>query len=146
MYKSCISILAKLCICTHYESVSQLMGQHMKPQEYIQEQAKSPLCTMLSPALQITYQSLTGSVDAHAFPTCICALLPAVMFDIVQQASFLMDSFGLLSKCNKLCRAEQFRTTYKKQDAKSIGSNYTLLVTTFGFSLLCQIKAVPTTA
>lgn len=30
--------------------------------------------------------------------TCICALFPAVMFDIVQQASFLIDSLGLLNK------------------------------------------------
>lgn len=30
--------------------------------------------------------------------TCICALFPAVMLDMVQQASFLMDSLGLLNK------------------------------------------------
>lgn len=47
--------------------------------------------------------------------TWIWALFPAVILDIVQQASFLIDSLGLLSKCSKLCRAEQFRITWTQK-------------------------------
>lgn len=43
--------------------------------------------------------------------TCICARFPAVILEIVQQASFLMDSLGLLRRCNRDCNAEQFRIT-----------------------------------
>lgn len=48
---------------------------------------------------------------AVTIPTCICALLPAVMLEIVQQASFLMLSLELLSKYNRLGKALQLRIT-----------------------------------
>lgn len=46
-------------------------------------------------------------------PACtwICALFPAVMLDTVQQASFLMDSLGLLRRCSRHGSAEQFKIT-----------------------------------
>lgn len=44
--------------------------------------------------------------------TWICALFPAVMLDMVQHASFLMDSLGLLNKWRRQGRAEQFRITF----------------------------------
>lgn len=44
--------------------------------------------------------------------TCICARFPAVMLEIVQQASFLMDSLGLLRRWSRDCSAEQFRITW----------------------------------
>ena len=43
--------------------------------------------------------------------TCICCRFPAVIFEIVQQASLLMDSFGELSKWRRQCITEQLRTT-----------------------------------
>lgn len=43
--------------------------------------------------------------------TCIWALLPAVIFEMVQQASFRIDSLGLLSKWSRQGRAEQLRIT-----------------------------------
>ena len=54
----------------------------------------------------------TGGQRVKLLSTCICALLPAVILEIVQQASFLMLSLELLSKCNKLGRALQLRITY----------------------------------
>lgn len=45
-------------------------------------------------------------------PTCICALFPAVMLEMVQHASFFIDSFGLLRRCSRQGRAEQFNTTW----------------------------------
>lgn len=44
--------------------------------------------------------------------TWICALFPAVMLDMVQHASFLMDSLGLLNKWRRQGRAEQFKITF----------------------------------
>lgn len=44
--------------------------------------------------------------------TCICALFPAVMLEMVQHASFLIDSLALLRRCSKQGRAEQFNTTW----------------------------------
>lgn len=43
--------------------------------------------------------------------TCICARFPAVMLEMVQQASFLMDSLVLESRWRRQGRAEQFNTT-----------------------------------
>lgn len=37
------------------------------------------------------------------------------MLETVQQASFLMDSFGVLSKWRRQGRAEQFRITYSER-------------------------------
>lgn len=54
---------------------------------------------------------LPSSTGSHTH-TWICALFPAVMLDTVQQASFLMDSLGLLSRCNRHGNAEQFRITW----------------------------------
>lgn len=48
--------------------------------------------------------------------TWICALFPAVMLDMVQHASFLMDSLGLLNKCRRQGRAEQFRITFGRKE------------------------------
>lgn len=45
--------------------------------------------------------------------TCICARFPAVMLEIVQQASFLIDSLGLLRSWRRDCSAEQFKITYE---------------------------------
>ena len=39
--------------------------------------------------------------------------MPAVTFDIVQHASFLIFSFALLSKCSRHGNAEQFIIIYK---------------------------------
>lgn len=50
-------------------------------------------------------------------PTCICALLPAVMLEIVQQASFRMLSLELLSKYNRLGNALQFRITCGRKNS-----------------------------
>lgn len=50
--------------------------------------------------------------------TWICALFPAVMLDMVQHASFLMDSLGLLNKWRRQGRAEQFRITLGKKEAQ----------------------------
>lgn len=58
--------------------------------------------------------------EPASFITWICALFPAVMFDIVQHASFLIDSLGLLSKCSKLCRAEQFNITWERERKRLI--------------------------
>lgn len=44
--------------------------------------------------------------------TCICARFPAVMFEMVQQASLRIDSLALLRRCSRQGRAEQFNTTY----------------------------------
>lgn len=44
--------------------------------------------------------------------TWICALFPAVMLEMVQHASFFIDSFGLLRRCSRQGRAEQFNTTW----------------------------------
>ena len=38
--------------------------------------------------------------------TCICSLLPAVILEIAQHASFLMDSLALPSRCSRHGRAE----------------------------------------
>ena len=43
--------------------------------------------------------------------TWIWALFPAVMFETVQQASFLIDSFELLNKCKRQGKAEQIKIT-----------------------------------
>ena len=51
--------------------------------------------------------------DNKLIPTCICALFPAVILEIVQHASFRMLSLELLSKCNRLGSALQFRITYQ---------------------------------
>lgn len=50
--------------------------------------------------------------------TWICALFPAVMLDMVQHASFLMDSLGLLNKWRRQGRAEQFRITFGRKEAE----------------------------
>lgn len=47
--------------------------------------------------------------------TCICALFPAVMFEMVQHASLRIDSLALLRRCSRQGRAEQFNTTYTQQ-------------------------------
>lgn len=41
---------------------------------------------------------IIGDLGKTQCCTCICALFPAVMLDMVQQASFLIDSLGLLNK------------------------------------------------
>ena len=41
-------------------------------------------------------------------------LFPAVIFDIVQQVSFLIDSFDADNKWCKAARTEQFNTTCNK--------------------------------
>lgn len=51
--------------------------------------------------------------DSQCNPTCICALFPAVILEIVQHASFRMLSLELLSKCNRLGSALQLRITYQ---------------------------------
>lgn len=43
--------------------------------------------------------------------TWICARFPAVMLEMVQQASFFIDSLGLLRRLSSDCSAEQFKTT-----------------------------------
>lgn len=50
--------------------------------------------------------------------TWICALFPAVMLDMVQHASFLMDSLGLLNKWRRQGRAEQFRITFGRKEGE----------------------------
>jgi len=44
--------------------------------------------------------------------TWICSVFPAVIFDIVQQASLRFDSFGLYNKPNNDGRALLFKTSY----------------------------------
>ena len=56
--------------------------------------------------------SSTSTFSRNSQPTCICCLFPAVMFDIVQQASFLMDSLGADSKCRRQGRAPQLMMTW----------------------------------
>ena len=46
------------------------------------------------------------------FFTWICALLPAVILEIVQHASFRMDSFWLLRRCKRQGSAEQLSITW----------------------------------
>lgn len=57
--------------------------------------------------------------------TCICARFPAVMFEMVQQASLRIDSLALLRRCSRQGRAEQFNTTYDDGDA--VHQKYTWL-------------------
>lgn len=60
-------------------------------------------------------RSLLDPVSLQAWSecvTCICALFPAVMLEMVQHASFFIDSFGLLRRCSRQGRAEQFNTTW----------------------------------
>jgi len=44
--------------------------------------------------------------------TCICCLFPAVILDIVQEASFLIDSLGDARRCSRQGSAEQLRITW----------------------------------
>lgn len=48
--------------------------------------------------------------------TWICALFPAVMLEMVQHASFRIDSLALLRRCSRHGRAEQFSTTWNTED------------------------------
>ncbi len=50
---------------------------------------------------------IRGGIVFASMTACICCLFPAVIFDIVQQASFRIPFFGLLSRANKHGRAEQ---------------------------------------
>lgn len=70
--------------------------------------------------------SLCIELLKHAH-TCICARFPAVILEMVQHASFLMDSFGLLSRWRRLCRAEQLRITCLKEN--ELHSKYVLATT-----------------
>jgi len=69
-------------------------------------------CFTLSwcPTFSLQHKSLH---DNKSNPTCICALFPAVILEIVQHASFRMLSLELLSKCKRLGSALQFRITYQ---------------------------------
>lgn len=49
--------------------------------------------------------------DGRGCITCICPLFPAVMLEMVQHASFRIDSLALLRRCSRQGRAEQFSTT-----------------------------------
>lgn len=51
------------------------------------------------------------NMDCFFEITCICCRLPAVIFDIVQQASFLTASLVELSRCSRQGNAEQFKIT-----------------------------------
>lgn len=55
--------------------------------------------------------------------TWIWARFPAVMLDTVQQASFLMDSLGLLRRWSKHGSAEQFKITWdESRGAKDLNA------------------------
>lgn len=60
--------------------------------------------------------------------TWIWARFPAVMLDTVQHASFLMDSLGLLSRCSKHGRAEQFKITWDDSSIRGQCLYFTLHV------------------
>lgn len=55
--------------------------------------------------------------------TCIWLRLPAVMLEMVQQASLRMDSLLLLSKCRRHGNAEQLRTTWRRWHSEKLQGN-----------------------
>lgn len=68
-------------------------------------------------------------VSQSGWSTWICTLFPAVILETVQQASFLMDSFGLLSRWSRQGRAEQFRITWHKTEQHNRSENCSYCLT-----------------
>lgn len=65
----------------------------------------------------------TSCPNCQSCLTCIWLRLPAVMLEMVQQASLRMDSLLLLSKWRRQGKAEQLRTTC----TRSSGKNYKVI-------------------
>lgn len=87
-------------------TIQNLWPQYLKGNKILLE--ANNLQPLMSPCLPTWH---THPDIPPVCSTCIWALLPAVIFEIVQQASFRIDSLGLLSKWRRQGSAEQLRMT-----------------------------------
>lgn len=107
----CLLPCAKLCYLQDIDERRQQTCIYHHLQEVGNNLLAAPIVSFSISGNKKKEAFFSSLVCKNAQHTCICALFPAVMLEIVQHASFLIDSLGLLRSWSRDCSAEQFRIT-----------------------------------